>query len=425
MYDSLREEVKRMSSYRGHVIYLLAMVAFLSVRTDAKFQLAASSQRIPEKFFGIHIHRAASVTPWPVVPIGCWRLWDAQVSWPQLESRKGQWNFTLLDRYISLAEEHRTEILLPLGLSPQWASKRPLESSVYQPGNAAEPADYADWENYVTTLVTRYRGRIKAYEIWNEPNNRGFWTGDTQQMVALTREASEIIHRIDPEAQVVSPAATTSSGIPWLTQFLNLGGGRYVDVIAYHFYVSPQPPEAMVPLIQQVRQIMRDNGVGEKPLWNTESGWQIPKPFPSEELAAAYLARAYVLNWAAGVSRFFWYAWDNHSWVSIQTTESDNRTVTPAGRTFGTIQRWLADAELNNCEENADHVWVCKLTRRGVPFWILWNTTGTTEERRTLLFPQAWNDKSFTPLLGEARPLSGPVIEVNQEPELVTSSIVR
>jgi len=401
------------------------MIALLSTRADAKYQLAPSSQRIPENFFGIHIHRAAGVTPWPAVPIGAWRLWDAQVSWPQLEPRKGQWNFALLDRYVSLAEEHRAEVLLPLGLSPQWASKHPLESSAYQPGNAAEPADNADWRNYVATVVTRYRGRIKAYEIWNEPNNRGFWTGDTRQMVALTREASEIIHRIDPEASVVSPAATTSSGIPWLTQFLNLGGGKYVDVIAYHFYVSPQPPEAMVPLIQQVRQIMRDTGVGDKPLWNTESGWQIPKPFPSEELAAAYLARAFILNWAAGVSRFYWYAWDNHSWVSLQTTESDNRTVTPAGRAFGAIQKWLAGAELNYCEENPDHVWTCKLTRRGVPSWIQWNTTGTPAEKRTLLFPFEWNDKSFIPLLGEAQPLSGPVIEVSQMPELVTSAGVR
>ena len=206
-----------MSTFRARLVYLLAMIALLAARADGKFQLVPSSQRIPANFFGMHIHHATGVTPWPSVPIGDWRLWDALVAWPQIEPKKGQWSFALLDRYVSLAEEHKTELLLPLGLSPQWASKRPLESSVYQPGNAAEPADNADWQNYVTAVVTRYKGRIQAYEIWNEPNNKGFWTGDTQQMVTLTQEASEIIHKIDPAAYVVSPAATTSSGIPWLT----------------------------------------------------------------------------------------------------------------------------------------------------------------------------------------------------------------
>src|SRR5579862_751962 len=413
-----------MGAIRGRVVCLLAIVALLSARADGKFQLVPSAERIPPNFFGMHIHHATTGTPWPSVPIGGWRLWDALVAWPQIEPKKGQWNFGLLDQYVALAEERRTGVLLPLGLSPQWASARPLESSVYQPGNASEPADNADWKNYVTAVVSRYKGRIEAYEIWNEPNNKGFWTGDMTKMVALTREASEIIHRIDPAASVVSPAATTNSGIAWLTQFLNLGGGKYVDVISYHFYVSPQPPEMMVPLIQQVRQIMRDTGVAEKPLWNTESGWQVPKPFPSADLAAAYLARAYILNWAAGVSRFYWYAWDNHNWVSIQTTEPDNRTLTPSGQAYRTVQRWLSEAELNNCDENADHVWSCRLTRNGVPNWILWNPLQTVAERRTFLFTPAWDDKSFTPLLGTAQPLNGPDIEVGQIPELVTSSEV-
>jgi hypothetical protein len=415
------------SSMRGTRIrglWILALLFLLPMNGNGKSQLVPSAAQIPSNFFGMHIHHATTGTPWPAVPIGSWRLWDALVSWPQIEPKRGQWNFELLDRYVFLAEQHKTELLLPLGLTPQWASARPLEGSIYQSGNAAEPGDNADWQNYVTAVVTRFKGRIAAYEIWNEPNNKGFWTGDTQQMVTLTREASEIIHRIDPAAQVVSPAATTISGVAWLRQFLNLGGGKYVDVVAYHFYVSPQPPEAMVPLIQQVRQIMQDTGAGDKPLWNTESGWQVPKPFPSNELAAAYLARAFVLNWAAGVSRFYWYAWDNHAWVSIQTTEPDSRTLTPAGQAYAAIQRWLTGTEFDGCEENSDHAWMCRLTRNGTPSWIIWNPVQNMAERRTFLFPQTWSDKSAAPLLGEARALGGPVIEVGQMPQLVTSSVI-
>ena len=64
-------------------------------------------------------------TPWPSVPFGAWRLWDAYVGWPQLEPKQGTWNFSTLDKYVALAEAHNVEILLPLGLTPEWASARP------------------------------------------------------------------------------------------------------------------------------------------------------------------------------------------------------------------------------------------------------------------------------------------------------------
>ncbi|MGC1903229.1 MAG: glycosyl hydrolase [Candidatus Acidiferrum sp.] len=60
---------------------------------------------------------------------------------------------------------------------------------------------------------------------------------------------------IDPQATIVSPAATNNaSGVPWVNEFLSKGGGQYVDVIGYHFYVNAQPPEKMVASIQQVKQ---------------------------------------------------------------------------------------------------------------------------------------------------------------------------
>ena len=104
-----------------------------------------------------------------------------------------------------------------------------------------------------------------------------------------------------------------------------------MDAIGFHFYVHPQPPEALWPLIERVKQILRDNGAGDKQIWCTELGWAEPKPFPSEELAAGYLARSFILSWASGVHRLYWYAWDNHNWVSIETTQADNQTLRPAG----------------------------------------------------------------------------------------------
>jgi hypothetical protein len=379
---------------------------------------AALDQPIPPSLFGMHIHHAGSETPWPVVPFAEWRLWDASVAWPQLEPERGVWNFDTLDLYVDLAEKGRVELLLPLALSPTWASSRPTEPSTYSPGNAAEPEDLDDWRTYVRTVVTRYKGRIHEYEIWNEPDQTGFWTGTVTQMIDLTREAAEIVHDVDPAATVVSPSATKSEGVEWLREFLAAGGGKYVDVIGFHFYVMPAGPEAMVPLIDSVRLVMRQNGAGQKPLWNTETGWAYPKPFPSAELAAAYVVRSYLLAWWSGVKQFYWYAWDNHAWVSLYLTELDNATPTLAGRAYEIAQNWLVGAHLDACQQDSNDNWICQLKRGELTLWVVWNPDGAQSLDSTKLRQAA----SVTPLLGATGPLSGTNLDINEIPQLITTA---
>src|SRR5271168_524935 len=371
--------------FRNRLLFAVIIPALLFQTTFAA-DLQTPTTIIPESYFGLHIHHLSypsPTTPWPAMAVPQWRLWDAVVTWPDLEPNKGQWQFQRLDNYVALAQQHGTGLLLPLAMTPLWAAARPLIT--------AEPRDLEDWRNYVRTIVTRYKGRIQAYEIWNEPNLPDFWRGSTDQMLALTKEASAIIHRLDPQAIVVSPSPTTDFGIPWLVEFLKKGGGQFVDVIGYHFYVIPNTklPEEMLPVIQRVRQVISEGGSGNKPLWNTETGWLAPAQFDSEEVAAGFLARAFILGWAAGLQRFYWYAWDNRSLAIVTYKEAEHR-VTPAGTAYKVMQQWLVGARMDDCTENGDHSWTCQLNRSGQKQWIVWNPQGT----RKFEVPGAWHVKS-------------------------------
>ena len=394
----------------------LVLVGLFSPRAHQNMDASTTLQPVPADFFGMHIHRIATTTAWPAVSFAEWRLWDAYVAWPSLEPHKGQWHFEVLDKYVALAEAHHVALLLPLGLSPQWASARPMEKSTYQPGNAAEPRNIEDWRNYVRVVASRYKGRIHEYEIWNEPNLKMFWTGDVDQMIVLTREAAQIIRAIDPNATIVSPAATTMNGVPWLREFLSKGGGQDVDVIGFHLYVTPQPPEAMVPLIHEVQRAMRENGAADKPLWDTETGWAGPKPFPSPELAASYLVRAEILAWANGVRRLYWYSWDNHGWVTLQTTEADNRTLTFAGKAYSTAQDWMIGARIQNCGEQRSGVWSCALERNGYQKLIAWSPSG---DKAFDLGANA-GPTTVTTLLGESRLAATNSLEVGPMTVLIS-----
>jgi len=323
------------------ISFVLFFFATGALRADT--MLAPPEDPIPPAYFGMHIHRLATTTPWPEVPFGTWRLWDAYVAWPNLEPRKDQWDFATLDKYVTAAEQNHVDVLLPLGLSPRWASSRPNEESGYMPGNAAPPIHVDEWQNYVRTLATRYKGRIHTYEIWNEPNLKQFYTGSVQELVRLAKVAYTTLKQVDPMILVCSPSATGKDGAIWLEQYFQAGGGKYTDVIGYHFYVNPEPPENMVPLIQKVKAVMEKYGMHEQ-LWDTETGWAIQnnqslvapalgKGFNSlvltGEQASAYIARAYLLSWGAGVSHLYWYSWDNRI---MGLTEADGKTIKAPAR---------------------------------------------------------------------------------------------
>jgi hypothetical protein len=377
----------------------LSIIICSTIATSESASYKGPPNPVDAAFFGTHIHHAASGTPWPAVTFAGWRLWDAGVTWPQLEPEPGKWNFDLLDRYTRIAGEHHVDILLTLGLTPAWASARPDEPSAYDKGNAAEPRQLADWEQYLRVVATRYKGVIHNYEIWNEPNVKGTFTGSSQAMLELSRAAYRVLKSVDPTITVVSPAATAGDGVSWLGEYLQKGGCAYTDVIGYHFYVTPEPPEAMVALIKKVEVTSRKYDCQNKPVWNTESGWASPKQFASEEEAAGYMMRTYLLNWLLGVQRCYWYAWDNHNWSTLDLTSRSSNKITNAGTAYGVLHSWMVGSILRSCERERSGIWICQLDRSSSSDRVIWSESG----RQSITIPSSWHVRTTTLWTGQSQ----------------------
>ena len=395
-------------------------------------KLVSPATIIPSILFGQHIHRATSTTVWPIVPFKSWRLWDTYATWSKLEPTKGEWHFENLDNLVALAEKNNVEVLLPLGLTPDWASARPKEKSAYSNGNAAEPLNIEDWKIYVRKVGNRYKGRIHYYEIWNEPNLKEFFSGTPEQLIVLSREAYQILKLIDPAIVMVSPSATSGyKGVAWLKDYFAKGGGKYADIIGFHFYTAPNPPEMIVPLIGKVKNVMAEFGASNKPLWNTEAGWAIANKQTevkttkdgirskvlNDEEASAYVARAYILNWASGVERFYWYAWDNGL---MGLTDADGKTVKNPAFAYGEIQKWLVGARMDECLSESNGTWICHLTRDGgYNARIVWNPV----KQVTLKIPKSWGIKVILNLDGKKQLLDSPTsVQIGLSPVLLENS---
>jgi len=373
----------------------------------------------------MHVLTFPESVAWPTVPFGAWRLWANGVTWPDIEPARGVWHFDRLDRYVTLAASSHLPLLLTLGMVPSWASSAPETTCPFAPyvvpGCTAPPRDVSDWRDYVRAVAERYRGRLTEYEIWNEPNTRLFYSGTTDELVALSCAAYRELKAVDPRIVVTSPAASGGSdGVAWLDEFLAKGGGKCVDVIAFHFYVSPAPPEAMGKLIDDVRRVMGAHGIPGYPLWNTETTWMDPKPFPSESLSAAYVARAYLVAASHGLQRFYWYGWARPSmdaFPSVFLNREDGMTRTLAGEAYTELQKWLVGARLPlPCAPFGQGFWVCELGGSNRENRVIWRPDGS----RTFTIPANWNARRIRDLHGAQQTVApGASIVVGAMPVLV------
>lgn len=344
---------------------------------------------------GFHAHDPARIQAAASTGYGAIRLWDTGTDWASLAPQRGLWNFDRIDAYLVASEKAHLKVLWTIGNTPRWASARPHEKCAYGAGCAAEPASIEDWRSYVRTIATTFRGRIECYEPWNEvsfptdpifkqPGAGGdpaqFFSGSVDAMVSLARVAYDEIKRVDPQACVLSPSFHNSGH--WaekFDRFLAAGGGRYLDVVSQHFYFGEEP-EQVVPTIRAMRQVMAKHGLSHRPIWNTEVGW----PFVAqakqwsglslEDLVYALTLRTYLLNASEGVSRVYWYAWDNKGMGFF-----DSDTNRDFGSAAVSAAVHLLDAfEAASCEANGS-LWQCRVTAGGRRFKVVWlagrNTT--------------------------------------------------
>ena len=183
--------------------------------------------------------------------------------WTTVQPRQdGPWDYSMIDRTVQLAEEGGITILPILGYDVAWA--RPAYTHLDA------------WRQYVRNIVSRYKGRLHYWEVWNEPDLEQFWkdTPDAAHYTLLLKAAYEEIKAVDPSAQVLLGGV---SGIPmdYLKGIYDAGGGAFFDIMNVHPYRYPLTPEAS-PLkddLYKLRQLMAHYGDAAKPVWITEIGW--------------------------------------------------------------------------------------------------------------------------------------------------------
>jgi hypothetical protein len=337
-----------------------------------------------KNFLGLHIHRATQA-PWPTFDFAGWRLLDAGVSWRSIQPERNTFDFSRLDVWTRMSEIKGIELTYVFYATPPWASARPTEAGANGLGSAAVPANIDDWRKYIRAVVTRYKGRIKYYEIWNEPNWKNFYTGTWTQLAALVHEAAIIIKEGDPAAQIILPGLASEHGLTVIDDFLRTGVGRDIDIVGYHFYTGHRPPEVLFDMVNKLRTSLAKVGLDKKPVWNTEFGWLVEgqgrtinaaaagfsraDPVYSDEVAASFVVRSFAILSSMGIERSYFYAWDNES---MGVFDPKTKQIKPAlTLAFQSLNRWLKNPLLR-CEKKQG-IYLCPFSSAMASEALVWS----------------------------------------------------
>jgi hypothetical protein len=357
------------------------------------------SSAISGDFFGMTIRHTA--TPLPAFPISTLRFWDV-VAWADMEASSGQFDWSRLDTTIPTAQANGvTDFIFTFGKVPSWASTNPTDSCAggELAGSCAAPI-MAAFDTFATQLVRRYCGEIKIYETWNEPNNAAYWDGTNAQLLAVAQDLYSIAKNpancgctngvcapnggANPN-QVITPSISrvTTANLSWLDSYLSGAGAQYpyADAASFHGY-GDTSPEQIATDVQSLDVTLGNHGLSGLPLWNTEASWGSMTTVDQDQ--AAWLMRYHMVQAAAGVSHFTWYAFDSCGWGTLweapwcTNPQVPTGQLTDPGQAYSVIESWLVGANLTGCQQYVNGLWACELQRaNGYDGWMIWSSTGT------------------------------------------------
>ncbi len=325
------------------------------------FSMALSGQHLSkvamDDFFGVNI-TGGKTQPEDIVDIAQWVRHYTR--WSYFESVNNQFDFKQAkypdgiydnDAYYQNLKKHHIKSLFVLMKSTDWASSDPAAKfpQEYAPSgeeNGLDPMHYREIAEFYYQLIARYGTKTKpaeqlltddklsgmalidVIEVENEPDGPWHNQMTLQQYAALLNAVYDGnqgqlgpgygIKAADPD--MVVSVGGVAYNLEALKKIVQYAGRVPFDVVNVHFYcfkfVREKYRVAIPPewssLEEDMAEIVswRNTEAPGRPVWLTEIGWDTKDYQPeqvTEQEAADYLIRSYLLALGVGVEKVFWF----------------------------------------------------------------------------------------------------------------------
>ncbi len=233
--------------------------------------------------------------------------------WEAIEPERGQYDWAKFDQIVEKAAARNIQIIARLDRPPYWARAKEydrLKSSRPDAFNSltGPPENYDDFAAFVGQFASRYKNRLRFYQIWNEPNLAAEWNDrrvNPAEYTDLLKQAYTRLKEVNPNALVLAaslaptvedgPEYNNLSELKYLDQMYKAGAKSYFDVLGVQMYGLGYSPDfrllqpdfrskdwkrVNLNRVAASHEIMEKNGDKAKSVWATEYGWIAVPPGP-------------------------------------------------------------------------------------------------------------------------------------------------
>ncbi|MGE5861677.1 MAG: hypothetical protein ACM34J_14025 [Ignavibacteria bacterium] len=192
--------------------------------------------------------------------------------WDAIEEVEGKYKWLFWDDYVNMAVNEYGITLIPyICYVPRWNSTGANDSIFFW---NYPPKDYEAYGDFVKALVTRYKDKIKTWEVWNEPDIWIYWQGSKKDFAKFIKIAAEAIEEADPEAEVVFPGIAYDANF-LLEMFRDYKLSEHFDIVNMHNYYETwhrHPIESIVQYVNEVHDVVWRYG-NNQAIWMAEVGY--------------------------------------------------------------------------------------------------------------------------------------------------------
>lgn len=176
-----------------------------------------------------------------------------QGGWAKCETEKGKYDFSWLDRIVDYARSQGLNVLLETGYG----------NPIYNGGGGKDlmggfPTSdeaLAAWDAWVEAMAERYKGRVRDWAMWNEPDI-GKPKKSVEDIVAFNLRTAKIIKRIIPDSRIagLSLAKNDPDRLEKYLQAMGEGVALF-DWFIYHGYAPA--PESSYENVEKQKEVLR------------------------------------------------------------------------------------------------------------------------------------------------------------------------
>jgi len=331
----------------------------------------ATTPLITSELFGV-----AAPVDWgdPGVPTGYLRLWDAGVSWRQMQpSKDGPIDWTKLDATMAMASRIGAKVMYVLGDTPGWANGGK--------SGATPPTNLDDATRFISQVCSRYKGStpIHAYEAWNEGNLETFWTGSMSDLAELTSRLDRTLSTCGSGNLYASSTGTRSTNAfaTKYPEYLRQLEARFWPIDGYTVHSYPAAdggPAQRIEEIAQFKTLLAQNRAPVKPILDTELNYGLAglgqdRRAIDPSTGAAYLSQSFIQSVQYGVDSLFWFLWTQADYdkLGIQLNAGTPQTIQAWKQTYS----WLVGRQMTRCADGLV-VQACQLTGAKGNITLLW-----------------------------------------------------